>query len=73
MILVRDDLRARRIATDMGLRLTGTVGLLLRTKRDWLLDSVGRALGVIDEVGFRLSAELHEEALRLAGEACDLR
>jgi len=66
-LVVLDDLRARRVARDMGLRLTGTVGVLLRAKREGLLTSVSSALARAESVGFRVSIALRDEALRLAG------
>ena len=68
-LLVLDDLRARRMAARMGLRLTGTLGVLLRAKRVGRLPSLGEALRVVGSAGFRVSAELRGEALRLASEA----
>jgi hypothetical protein len=68
-LLVLDDLRARRVATSMGLRLTGTVGVLLRARREGRIASVADALTRVADVGFRLSADLRAEALRLAGES----
>lgn len=67
-LVVLDDRRARRVARDMGLRLTGTVGVLLRAKGEHLLGSVHRALVAAEAVGFRLSTELRQRALRLAEE-----
>jgi predicted nucleic acid-binding protein len=67
-LLILDDLRARRTATRMGLRVTGTVGVLLRARREGALPSLARALVAVEAVGFRVSAELRSEALRLAGE-----
>jgi predicted nucleic acid-binding protein len=68
-VVILDDQRARRVARDTGLRLTGTIGVLLRAKREGLLPSVGEALRVAERVGFRVSPALRAEALRLAGEA----
>ncbi len=68
-LVVLDDRRARRVARDMGLRLTGTVGVLLRAKREGLVASVSRALAQAEDVGFRVSTALHDEALRLAAES----
>ena len=67
-LLVLDDLRARRVASEMGLRLTGTLGLLLRAKNEGLLLSVADALSRIEQVGFRLSPTLRREVLTLARE-----
>lgn len=67
-LVILDDLRARRVAADMGLRLTGTLGIILRAKKEGVLASVATALAQVESVGFRLSPALRAEALRLAGE-----
>lgn len=67
-LVVLDDLRARRAARSVGLRLTGTLGVLLRAKREGRLTSLSNALEVMERTGFRLSADLRDSVLRLAGE-----
>jgi len=67
-VLVLDDKKARRIGREMGLRVVGTVGLLLRAKRENMVPEVKSLLERLVEGGFRLSRELHREALRVAGE-----
>jgi predicted nucleic acid-binding protein len=68
-VAVLDDLRARRIARDLGLRFTGTAGVLLKAKSAGLLPSVAQALQAMTPSGFRLSDDLGDEMLRLAGES----
>ena len=67
-VVVLDDKKARRVARQMGLRVVGTVGLLLRAKREHVVPEVKSLLESLERGGFRLSKELHREALRLAGE-----
>ena len=67
-VVVLDDKKARRVARQMGLRVVGTVGLLLRAKREHMVPEVKSLLESLARGGFRLSKELHREALRLAGE-----
>lgn len=66
--IVLDDLRARDLAQKMGLKVIGTVGLLIRAKREGLLPWVSPLLNELTAKGFRLSEELKREALALAGE-----
>lgn len=68
-IAVLDDLAARRCATALGLSVTGTLGLLLRAKREGLIEKVAPALDAIVHAGIYIS-ERHLHAIReKAGEA----
>ena len=63
-----DDKKARRIAKQLGLKVIGTVGMLLRAKQVGVIDTVKPLLDALDAVDFRISAGLRQEAIRLAGE-----
>lgn len=67
-VAVLDDLKARRMARELGVRFTGTAGLLLKAKALGHIPSVAEALDAMAPSGFRLSDELRREVLRLAGE-----
>jgi predicted nucleic acid-binding protein len=64
-----DDLRARQLAEAIGLKVTGTLGILLRAKQAGLISTVQPLLDDLTAQGFRLSPELHRDVLGLAGEA----
>lgn len=66
--IVLDDRRARDLALRMGLKVIGTVGVLVRAKRSGLLPWIKPVLNELTEKGFRLSDTLKREALLLAGE-----
>lgn len=68
VLAVLDDKKARRIAQQVGLKLIGTVGLLLRAKRRGIITEVKPVLDALEAVDFRISAALYAEALRLAQE-----
>jgi uncharacterized protein len=63
-----DDLRARQLAEAIGLKVTGTVGILLRAKQAGLIPAVKPLVDDITAQGFHLSPELHRDMLGLAGE-----
>jgi predicted nucleic acid-binding protein len=67
-LLILDDLKARRWAKRLGVRVIGTVGVLLQAKRQHLIPSVRPLLEALKSAGFHMSSGLEEEALRLAGE-----
>ena len=67
-LLLCDDLGARRLAAAQGIRVVGTLGLLVRGKRAGLLDAVRPILEAMVAMGLRVSPDLVEEILVLAGE-----
>lgn len=67
-LLLCDDLGARRLAAAQGIRVVGTLGLLVRGKRAGLVDAVRPVLEAMIALGLRVAPELVEEILALAGE-----
>lgn len=66
--LLLDDRAARNAARSLGVRLTGTAGVLIEAKRSGLVEAVRPVLADIRNRGYWLSDELIETAGRLAGE-----
>jgi len=64
-----DDLAARRCAKALGIRVTGTIGVVLAAKEEGLIMRAGTVLDALVEVGLRIHPEVMAEAKRLAGEA----
>jgi predicted nucleic acid-binding protein len=67
-----DDLRARQLAEAMGLKVVGTLGILLHAKNADLISIVQPLIDDVVAQGFRLSVDLYRDALELAGEAPQL-
>jgi predicted nucleic acid-binding protein len=67
-VVVLDDRTARSVALSLGLRLTGTLGLLLDAKRAGLLAAVEPMLDRLQACGFRLAPATSVAVLRRAGE-----
>ena len=67
-VAVLDDALARRVAETLGLRLTGTLGLLLDAKRAGLVEVVAPLLDRLQALRFRLALHTRAAVLRLAGE-----
>ncbi len=63
-VAVLDDLAARRCAQAMGLRIVGTLGLILMAKRAGIIPSVSRALDAVVAAGLFISPH-HLEAIRI--------
>lgn len=66
--LVTDDKQARSVAEAMGLRVVGTLGILVRAKRAGIIERVAPFIGELERNSFRISRALREEVLILAGE-----
>jgi uncharacterized protein len=66
--IVLDDLDARRLADRLGLRLVGTLGLLLASKLRGEIPSLRSEIDRLRLGGFRASPGLVEEILRAADE-----
>src|SRR5262249_262002 len=54
-VVILDDSLARRAAQSLGLRLTGTLGLLLDAKRAGLITTISPVLDTLQALRFRLS------------------
>jgi len=67
-LIILDDRRARRVATQLGLIVTGTLGVIVQAKNAGYLRSVKRVLVDISKTDFRLSNDLIRKTLQLANE-----
>jgi len=67
-LVLLDDREARLQAKRLGLRVTGTLGILLRAKKLGLIVSLKEELNKLKGVGFRISKNLEEGILKKAGE-----
>ncbi|OGV74437.1 MAG: hypothetical protein A3K19_05520 [Lentisphaerae bacterium RIFOXYB12_FULL_65_16] len=68
-LCLMDDRDARAVAEGFGIRLTGTLGLLLKAKQLGLLSSVRVLVGRLrDRHHFWISPRMYQEFVRLAGE-----
>lgn len=66
--LILDDKKARRIAQQLGLPVTGTLAVLLRAKEQGLIPNVRDVLDDLAVAEFRVSDALIQDTLRRAGE-----
>ena len=67
-LVIVDERLARRHAKRLGLKLTGTLGILLRAKQVGLVDAVAPMIEQLRFGGIRLNDALVAEVLALAGE-----
>jgi predicted nucleic acid-binding protein len=67
-VAIIDDLQGRRCAEALGIPLRGTVGLVLRARRNGLIDSTRDALERLRRGGMFLSERLCADVLKEVGE-----
>jgi len=67
-ILILDDFKARKVAENLGLRFTGTIGIIIKAKLNGLIPSIKPYLEKIVATNFRISPEIELQALKEAGE-----
>ncbi len=67
-IVVLDDQLARQTALTFGLRLTGTLGVLLDAKKRGLINEIAPMLDQLQSLRFRLAPQTRAAVLKLAGE-----
>lgn len=66
--IILDDQRARRVAGQFNLSITGTVGIVLRATHEGVVPLARPILDDLHKAGLWLSDELLQRSLRLAGE-----
>lgn len=69
VLLIMDDLKGRRYAEQLGIKLTGSLGILLAAKNAGFLLAVKPMLDKIRQTNFRISPELEKHTLLLANES----
>ena len=63
-LVVLDDLNARLVAASVGLRLTGTLGLLIAAYKTGLLPDLKGAVNDLQKAGFRIAEHVIESLFR---------
>lgn len=66
--VVLDDYKARKIANQLGINYTGTIGIIIKAKQSGIIFSIKPVLEKIKQTNFRISAELEITALIEANE-----
>jgi uncharacterized protein len=66
-LVILDDLAARNVAMELGLNVTGTLGILLAAHKRGLLSDLQGALNELQASGFRISETLIASILKIIG------
>ena len=67
-LLILDDIKARKIASQLGLSITSTLGIIIKAKLEGIIPSVIPILNKIKQTDFRLSGEVELQVLKAAME-----
>lgn len=67
-LLIIDELQGRKLAQQLRLTITGTLGIIVQAKQEGYIPAVKPLLDLISETNFRLSASLVGIILKQAGE-----
>ena len=66
--IILDDYKARKIAEQLGINFTGTIGVVVKAKLKGIIPSIKPLLEKIKLTNFRLSADIELQALKEANE-----
>lgn len=67
-VLCIDDLQGRKMAKKLGLRLTGTLGIIHKAKQAGLIKSTRKTIEKLKKFDFRISEKIEREIIRKSGE-----
>ena len=67
-LLIIDDFKGRKVAAELNIRYSGSLGLILRAKQERILPSVKPVVKKIEKTNFRVDKSLLSTILQEAGE-----
>jgi len=70
-LLLLDDLKARKLARRLNLKITGTLGVIHKAKQLGIIDSVKPLINKLLETDFRISEKIITEILKLNNESAN--
>lgn len=70
-LLILDDKKGRRTANKLNLNYTGSLGIILKAKREGIIPSVRSVLDKVQTTNFRYAEKVFKEILSLASELED--
>lgn len=67
-LLIIDEIKGRKLARKMDVRITGTLGVLVAAKREGYIGAIRPVIDQIQQTNFRISEELIREVLKKVDE-----
>jgi len=68
VLLIVDDLKARKEAKRLGLKMTGTLGVLYALKQKGFISALKPYINMLQSIDFRIAPHIVAELLTLSGE-----
>lgn len=68
VLLLLDDLKARKLAVKLGFRITGTPGVIAKAKKIGMIERVKPYVEKLQQTDFRISKDILREFLRINDE-----
>jgi len=67
-LILLDDYDARKVARSFGLKVTGTIGILIKAKQEDKIRSLKKEINGLMKSGFWIDRELYKRILKESGE-----
>lgn len=67
-MIILDDLKARKVAENLGIAITGNIGVIIIAKKRGVINSIKPFLEEIRMTNFRVSQDIEKQALKEAEE-----
>ena len=67
-LIAMDDLEGRKIAKSLNLKITGSLGVVVKAKQNGYLEKLKPVIEQIQQTDFRISENIIKKALELVGE-----
>lgn len=64
IVIILDDLKARKLGQKLNLKITGTIGVLIKARKRNIITSTQEVLNRLRNEGFRISDEIEKEFLK---------
>jgi len=64
IVIILDDLKARKLGQKLNLKITGTIGVLVKARKRNIITSTQEVLNKLRNEGFRISDEIEKEFLK---------
>jgi len=64
IVIILDDLKARKLGQKLNLKITGTIGVLIKARKRNIITSTQEVLNRLRNEGFRISNEIEKEFLK---------
>ena len=64
IVIILDNLKARKLAQKLNLKITGTIGVLAKARKRNIITSTQEVLNKLRNEGFRISDEIEKEFLK---------